>query len=273
MELLLAAAAKPQPVLGIFYPGEAAGFLTVFLLGVLIYYFVSVASSGKNVPSIRKIPGLEAIDESIGRATEMGKMVLYNIGTGAVTAPDTIASWPILEYVTKVCASYDTKLVQCNRNYLVYGVSDEIVKQAYLQAGRPEAYNANDVRWYSDSQWSYTMAVVGLMQRERPATNFMLGNYAAEALLLAETGAVLGMVQIAGTTNILQIPFFVASCDYTLLGEELYAASAYISKEPILVASVVAQDFIKILVSLLIVVGSVLATLKAEKWLKKIFTY
>lgn len=273
MELYLAAAAPPKPVLGILYPGEATGFLTVLILGVLIYYFVRVASTGKSVPSIRRIPGLEAIDESIGRATEMGKMVLYNIGSGGVTAPDTIASWPILEHVVKVCANYDTKLVQCNRNYLVYGVSDEIVKQAYLQAGKPESYSENDVRWYSDSQWSYTMAVVGLMQRERPATNFMLGNYAAEALLLAETGAVLNMVQIAGTTNILQIPFFVASCDYTLLGEELYAASAYISKEPILVASVVAQDFIKMLVTVIISLGSVLATFKSEKWLTQILKY
>ncbi len=273
MELFLAAAESPEPVLGIFYPGEATGFLLILLLGILIYYFVRAASSGKNLVSIRKIPGLEAIDESIGRATEMGKTVLYNIGSGAVTAPDTIASWPILEYVVKVCANYDTRLIQLNRNYLVYGVSDEIVKQAYLQAGKPDLYNENDVRWYSDSQWSFTMAAVGFMQRERPAAHFMLGNYAAEALLLAETGAVLDMIQIAGTTNILQIPFFVASCDYTLLGEELYAASAYISREPVLVASVVAQDFIKMLVSAVIVAGSVLATFQAEEWLTQLFQY
>ena len=101
----------------------------------------------------------------------------------------------------------------------------------------------------------------------------MLGNYSAECLVMAETGAVLGVVQVAGTTNILQIPFFVATCDYTLLGEELYAASAYISREPVLVATVVAQDFLKIALVVIMCIGSVLATFNAHDWLVNLLKY
>ncbi|NLC15219.1 MAG: hypothetical protein GX784_02705 [Firmicutes bacterium] len=269
--MLFAAPATPMPVLGIFYPGETAGFFLIFMLGLLIYVFSRRAGTGKRVPSIRKIPGLESIDEAIGRATEMGKAVHYSIGIGGVTHADTIASWPILEYVARTCAKYDTKLVQTNRNYLVYGVCDEIIKQAYVAVGKPESYNPNDVRWYSDSQWGYSTAVLGYMNRDKPSTNFMFGSFAAETLLLAEAGAVLGCMQIAGTTNILQIPFFVATCDYTLLGEELYAASAYISKDPVLVGTVVAQDIMKMLIAAVTLVGGIFATFKADKWLKNLF--
>ena len=200
--VILASSDVPESVLGIFYPGEVASFFLVLALGALIMYYVSRARKGLPVPEIRKIPGLEAIDEAIGRATEMGKPVLYNIGMGAITDPDTLAALPLLEYVTKTCAKYDTRFVEVTRNYVVYGVADEIVKQAYMSSGRPEAYDANNVRWYSDSQWGYAMAVVGFMRREEPAANLMLGSYAAESLVLAETGAVLGVLQIAGTTNI-----------------------------------------------------------------------
>lgn len=273
MQMLLSAAEMPAPVLGIFYPGELVGFLMIVSLLVLINHFVRRATSGQPMPPIRKIPGLEAIDESVGRATEMGKPVLYNLGSGGVSSADTIASWPILAHVAKVCATYDTRLVSLTRNYLVYGVTTEIVRQAYLEAGKPDIFNENDVRWYTDSQWSYAMGTVGFMEREKPAANIMLGNYAAEALVLAEAGAVLEIVQIAATSNVIMVPFFVASCDYTLLGEELYAASAYLSKEPVLVASVVVQDYVKLTVGLLILVGSVLATANAGEWLVKLLSY
>ena len=43
-----------------------------------------------------------------------------------------------------------------------------------------------------------------------------------------------------------QLPFFIAACDYTLIGEELYAASAYLSREPLLLGSLKGQDWMKI---------------------------
>ncbi len=270
---LLAAEETPKPILGIFYPGETVGFLLVLIFGILIVYYVDRARKGAPIPDIRKIPGLEAIDEAIGRATEMGKPVLYNIGMGDITNPDTIASLPILEYVTKTCAKYDTQLVEVNRNYVVYGVADEVVKQAYMSSGKPELYDPNNVRWYSDEQFGFSTAVMGIMYRDLPAANLMLGSYAAESLLLAETGAVIETVQIAGTTNVLQIPFFVATCDYTLLGEELYAASAYISRDPVLVASIIGQDFMKIALVVIMCLGTVLATIDAHHWLVKLLQY
>ena len=105
-QVILAASDVPESVLGIFYPGEVASFFLVLALGALIMYYVGRARKGLPVPEIRKISGLEAIDESIGRATEMGKPVLYNIGMGDITNADTLASLPILEYVTKTCAKY-----------------------------------------------------------------------------------------------------------------------------------------------------------------------
>jgi hypothetical protein len=101
------------------------------------------------------------------------------------------------------------------------------------------------------------------MIRERPAANLYMGYFFAEALILAETGAATGAIQIAGTDADTQIPFFVTACDYTLMGEELYAATAYLSREPMLLAQLKAQDLGKLLVAAIMGVGALAATAAA----------
>jgi hypothetical protein len=98
------------------------------------------------------------------------------------------------------------------------------------------------------------------MLRKQPAANFFMGSYFAEALLLTETGASTGAIQIAGTDSDHQLPFFVTTCDYTLIGEELYAASAYLSREPVQVGTLRGQDIGKIIIMTSIVMGTLLAT-------------
>jgi hypothetical protein len=99
------------------------------------------------------------------------------------------------------------------------------------------------------------------MLRRKPAANFFMGSYFAESLLLTETGASTGAIQIAGTDSDHQLPFFVTTCDYTLIGEELYAASAYLSKEPIQIGTLRGQDIGKAFILGVIGVGTALATL------------
>jgi len=99
------------------------------------------------------------------------------------------------------------------------------------------------------------------MLRELPATNLYLGKFYAESLLLAETGALAGSIQIAGTDEIPQIPFFIVACDYTLIGEELFAASAYLGREPILLGSLKAQDYAKVAIIAVTIIGLILVNL------------
>jgi hypothetical protein len=244
--------------------------LLIISLGILVWVMVTRAKAGMKIPSINRIPGLEALDEAVGRATEMGRPVHTTHGLGGISNADTFAFWGVLGHVAALCAKYDCKLINTNRDYLVMTVNQEIIRQAYLEAGRPDAYNPDDVRFLSDFQFSYTTNLVGIFARERPAANIMIGYFFAESLILAEVGAQIGAIQIAGTTSVAQLPFFVAACDYTLLGEEIYAASAYISKNPVLVGSLVAEDWFKVLLFLTIITGTITANVigpKARNWL------
>jgi hypothetical protein len=227
------------------------------LFGAIILYFIYSARKGKKM-YMRKIAGLQAVDDAVGRATEMGKPILYCLGLGYVEDIATIASLNILGEVAKKCAQYDTKLICPNADPIVYTVAREIVKESYTKVGRPDSYDPDSVYFLTRSQFAYAAGVDGIMIREKPATNFFVGWFYAESLILAETGASTGAIQIAGTDALAQLPFFVTACDYTLIGEELYAASAYISKEPLLLGAIKGEDLGKLIIAGALVIATII---------------
>lgn len=242
--------------------------VTIFL--TVLLYFVRSARRGKQF-FVRKISGLDAVDEAVGRATEMGRPVLYVPGLSTMSDVATIASINILQRVAKKVAEYGTPLIVPNRDPIVYMVAKQVTKEGYMEAGRPESFKDDNVFFVTQSQFAYAAAVDGIMIREKPATNLFLGMFWAESLLLAETGHLTGAVQIAGTDAVHQLPFFVTSCDYTIIGEELYAASAYLSREPILLGSIKAQDWGKLIILLLAVAG-IIATLLGSRFFANILS-
>lgn len=245
-------------------------FVGVFVLCGFILYYINQAKAGKKL-FIRKIAGLEAVDEAVGRATEMGKKIFYIPGTQDMDNVQTIAGVTILGRVAEMAAQYETWLEVPVSRSLVLVTSKEVVKEAYAKVGRPDAYQEDQVHYLTDDQFGYAAGIDGMVVREKPATIFYMGAFYAEALILAETGNSIGAIQIAGTAMPSQLPFFVASCDYTLIGEELFAASAYLSREPKLLGSLKGQDMGKAVILIAIVVGVLLETFGIWK-LSNLFT-
>jgi hypothetical protein len=240
---------------------------TVFSLIILL----AIYRARRHEMYIRRIAGLEALDEALGRATEMGKPVFFAHGLQGMGSVSTIAAVNILSRIARRTAEFNTQLRVANNDPVVMAVSQEVVKESYLNAGRPDAYNDDMVFLAATEQFSYAAAVDGMMVRERPAANIMMGYFYAESLLLAETGANIGAIQIAGTDSYTQLPFFITTCDYTLMGEELYAASAYLSREPKLMGSLKGMDIGKAFLLLTLLIGTLLATL-GNQTLAHIFT-
>lgn len=209
---------------------------------------------------VRPIAGLKAIEEAVGRATEMGKPMLFVPGIQDMNEIDTVAGLTVLSNVARTAAEYDTALEVPTTRSLVMTAAREAVQAAALTAGRPDYYNESRIYYVTDEQFGYVAYTCGWMYREQPAACFFLGKFYAESLILAETGNAVGAIQIAGTAETTQLPFFVAACDYTLLGEELFAASAYLSGEPAQLGMLKGQDFGKLAAMVLIGIGCLLAT-------------
>jgi len=222
--------------------------LNIFLMIVLFYaavmYMIKRAKAGASL-HFRKIAGIDAIDEAIGRATELGKPVLYVPGTQNIENIQTIASIQLLTSVATRAANYDIPIiVPLNRAFMVT-VAEEAVKQGFMNAGRPDAYVPDNIRYLSDEQFAFTSGTTGIMMREKTAAHFYLGAFFAESLILSEVGFTSGAIQIAGTANVHQLPFFVVACDYTLIGEEYFATSALVTRDLEMMGTLKATDYMK----------------------------
>lgn len=239
-------------------------FLIAVIVGGAVILFIAAARRGTKL-FVRKIAGLEAVDDAVGRATEMGRPILFVPGIRDMDDVQTLASLTILGRISRVIADYDTRIFMPTSRSLVMTAGRETIKAAYQAAGRPDKYTDDMVTYYTDEQFGYVAAVDGVMVREKPATVFLLGAFFAESLILAETGNSIGAIQIAGTARPAQLPFFIAACDFTLIGEELFAASAYLSGEPMQLGSLKGQDVGKAIAMIVIIVG-VLAVTIGEAW-------
>lgn len=234
--------------------------LTLVMFCGSVLAFIAMARRGAAL-KIRQIAGLKAVDDAVGRATEMGRACLFVPGIQDMNDIQTIAGMNVLARVAKTSAEYDSKIEVPTTRALVMTAARETVQTAFLAAGRPDAYNADSVYYVTDEQFGYVAYLQGWMVREKPAACFYMGGFFAESLMLAEMGNSVGAIQIAGTAQLAQLPFFVAACDYTLIGEEFFAASAYLSGEPDQLGSLKGQDVGKLIVAAGIVAGATAATI------------
>ncbi len=231
-------------------------FGIVFVLTMVAFVLMNIrrAKTGRNL-YIRRIAGLNAIDEAIGRATEMGKPVLMVPGLSANLNAIVMQALNIFAHVTRIAAKFSNPILVCCNDAAIFTVAQEVIRDVYQEQGIPESFDPDSVRFISDRQFAFAAGVSGIILREQTAATFFLGEFFAESLIFAETANSIGAIQIASSTQITQTPFFIAACDYVLIGDEFYAASAYLTRQPILVGSLVGQDWSKLLVIVSIMVG------------------
>jgi hypothetical protein len=271
MPELLAANGASSVETGWFRAYRINAIIVAAVFSAAVLYYTQRARRGDKL-FVRKIAGLDEVEDAVGRATEMGRPVLFIPGIDEIDKIDTLAGLSILGRVALITARYETPLYVPVRYPMVLAAAQEVVQQSYITEGRADSYNQDMVCYVAGEQFAYTATVNGYMMRERPAANIMMGAFYAESLLLAETGNAAGSIQIAGTAQPEQLPFFIAACDYTLMGEELFAASAYLSHEPLMLGGLKGQDFMKVLIIAAILVGTFMVTTHlGGDWMHSLF--
>ncbi len=234
---------------------DTGWFGIVFSLCMVAFILVNIKrAKGKKELFIRRIAGLNSLDDAIGRATEMGRPIMMVPGIGALNVI-SVQAINIFKQITKTAIQFGTPIRICCADAAVYTVAQEVIRDTFQESGAIERFDEQTVQFVSDRQFAFAAGVSGMILRDQAAASFLLGEFYAESLIFAETANSIGAIQIAGSTQTAQTPFFIAACDYVLIGDEFYAASAYLTREPVLVGSLVGQDWSKILVAAMILIG------------------
>jgi hypothetical protein len=249
--------------------GTVFPFVFLLLSFAIFYVFMRRALQGK-VRKMRSLAALQAIPESIGKAAETNRPVHFNPGTvgfsGAVAgnAAQTFAGLSVLSYVAKLTAKYKVPLYVTLSYGELIPVVESIAREAYASENRADAVSRETHILYfpvAISNAPFVSGVLGLFERVKPAANIMIGGAYYESLAISEQGYVIGAIQIAGTAMVSQIPFFVAACDYTLIGEEIFVAGAVVSQDATILGSIVGEDLLKIILLAMLIGGFLLQNL------------
>jgi len=235
--------------------------LFILCLGVLLYTIYTTSMRKKKV-TLRKIAGVNAIDESIGRAVEFGRPVAIDLHMGGVRSVDGVVALSYLDYIVRNTAASGANIVVGMGAPEVVPIAEEIVRVAYETSPKPEMYNpAEMINYIAPTQFGYTSGWLGLVGRTKPASVLLIGPMSAEAMIIGESGMMVGAMQIACSTSITNIPFLITSCDYVIMGEENYVGAAILSQNPVQLGCILGQDIFKILTLALILLGSLLSTI------------
>ena len=244
-----------------FRTGKIFDFLALLLTAIFVYAWIYLSKRGSHV-EIRPLAAIDAIDEMIGSAAEKGKKVLFvprgSLGSG-LHAPQVIAGLSLLPRVAQRSAEYGVPIQVAYSEPTIGPLIMDGLETGFIMAGSPDHMKDDTIMFYPDM--THTMGILGLINERGNEAGAVVhvGSYYHETIIWGEAGMTVGAMQIGGTANIGQLAFMITCFDFTLLGEELFAAGAYMSKDPIQIGSIRGQDWSK-MVSLIV---TILATLCA----------
>lgn len=249
-ELRTAAAANIETILVL---------LIVALVIALTWLHHSQALHGR-IPARRPLRGFDIIRSALGRGAETGAAIHVSPGAGTVgnraRTAETIVGLLAAERVAAEAARNGAPILASSGDAVSYLALRGILRQAYENAGHGSDYNAKNVQLLAhDDPIAYSTGVMNLYGRQRLEASQTIGSFSQEFLLVGEDGAQRGIPQLAGATSPSALPIMILSTQETLIGEEIFAAEAYISDNDAPLARLRTQDALRIAVIGLIVAG------------------
>jgi hypothetical protein len=253
--------------------GWAAAVALVILLGTawLLWWLTWKARDGSRSAHalverfpFRRIRAFESLSGFLDMAVEQGKTAhvsLGDTGIGGSRTATIVSGIAVLRYLAERGAAVSSPPTVTVADPTLLFVAQDVVQDAHERVGRAAGYRPTDVQLIAPNPTAYAIGAVEVIRDEDVATNVMTGPFSDEYLLLAEPGAQRDIAQVAGSDSLNAQPYMLATANPVLIGEELFAAGAYLTDQPEHKASLWIQDILRLLIVAAIVIGILVVTL------------
>jgi hypothetical protein len=234
------------------------GFIFLLLFAGSLALFTMRVNQGRRF-SLRRIRAFDLVKKSMAQAMETGRAVHVSLGVGAAineTTADTLAALAVLSFVAEQSVESDEPVITTMADPLVMLLAQNSLRATSRRGATPGRAAHQNVRWLAPQPAAYAAGVMNILDKPTVTATVMAGNFGDEYLLMGETAARRSLSHVGGSSNPNTLPFIYTSAQETLLGEEMFAAGAYLSKIPSHIASLLTQDLARWLIILLIL-GSV----------------
>ncbi len=238
------------------------------LLVVLLITFVIIyvrLQRGAALPVVRPLPALDALRSLTERAIEEGRATHIALGTGTLAgdkAAETLVGLTAMSYLADQARRANQIPVVTTADPAVQLLAGDVLAQDEPTRHR----QARDyARFIAPQAIGYGVGTRALMQEEQLGLTAVLGDIGDEYLYLAAThpggGQHFYPPEVAGTTRPETLPLVHLTARNPLLGEELFAYGAYLGKTTQQWAGVMLQDVARLLLVIIVVVGTILTTI------------
>lgn len=216
--------------------------------------------------AFRIIDAYERLNRSVGLAVENGTRLHVSLGRGSlVTARggSALAGLAMLRRLAQRTSVSDRPPVVTSGDASLAILSQDTLQSGYRAAGAEEQYRFTTGRLTGLTPFSYAAGALPTIHDENVSANIVLGDLGAEAGLLTEASDRQNASLIAASDNLAAQSILYASAQDPLIGEELFAAGAYVGAGAAHDASLNVQDILRWLVILAILIGAGLKVLGA----------
>jgi len=207
----------------------------------------------KSPPAFREIAALARLKKAAGLAVEDGTRLHVSLGRGGLVSPRGAASLSALALLRQIgeqTSISDRPPVATSGDPVLAALSQDTLQAACQSAGVDELFQPTSGRLGGLTPFSYAAGAMTVARQEQVSTDVLMGDFGAEVGLLTEASERENSTLIAATSEPSAQAILFASAAEPLVGEELFAAPAYIGNDPAQRASLQAQDILRWLVIL-----------------------
>jgi hypothetical protein len=208
--------------------------------------------------SFRSIEAYERLNRSVGLAVENGSRLHISLGRGNLLTArggSALAGLAMLRRLAERTSVSDRPPVVTSGDASLAILSQDTLQSGYRAAGAEEQYRFSTGRLTGLTPFSYAAGAIPVIHDENVSANIIIGDLGAEAALLTEASDRANANLIAASDDLSAQSVFYASAQDPLIGEELFAAGAYVGAGASHDASLNVQDILRWLIILAILLG------------------
>ncbi len=239
---------------------DYGGLSILILFGVLMGVFFFMFRARRRRPRFRAVPAFRLLRGQMGRAIESGRDLHVSIGTGGISGDDTattLAGLAIAEYLADEAAASGLAPAITTSDPTSVLLAEDAVRRSYTRQGNLSDFPRGAARLPALNPTQYAAATMDFLNHEPVLTNVMSGTFGAEAALIDQAANNNDLPQLFGGSDPRALAVMSTSTDQILMGEEMYAAKAYLRAQLPHLAGLRAADGVRIVIAVLIVIAFV----------------
>ena len=240
-------------------------FLLVLFGALLSIFFTTLNRPGRQRPRFRSIPAFSLLRGQMGRAIESGRDLHVSIGNGGISGDDTattLAGLAVAEYLADEAAASGIAPIVSTSDATSVIVAEDALRRPYIRYGNLNDFPRGAARLPALGPMPYAVATMDLLNHDPVLTNVMSGTFGAEAALIDQAAQNHELPQLFGAADPRALAVMVTSNEHVLVGEDMFAAKAYLRAQLPHLASLRAADVVRVVIVILIVLAFVAGLLK-----------